>query len=273
MVTRTFNTAMLQHIEFQHQHPGQISPEKINIIQLTDTHISAAEDELFAGVNTTDTLLDVIAAVNRHDGVDLVLLTGDLAYTPTAESYKKLAELLRHITFPVFCLPGNHDDPQLMRRLLNTGNISTANFLTCGHWSIILLNTHQAGKEAGYLSAAELSCLAQALERSADKHVLLCLHHPPVHIHSAWMDAIRLKNSDALFQVLDQHENVRGVIWGHIHQVFTASRNGVLLLGSPSTCIQFLPQSDEVGFDTKPPAYRTLALNENGRIQTRVHWQ
>ena len=240
---------------------------------MTDTHISAAGDELFAGVNTTDTLLDVIAAVNRHENVDIVLLTGDLANTPSVETYKKLAELLRQIKLPVFCLPGNHDDPQLMHRLLNTGNISTANFLTCGHWSIILLNTHQAGKEGGYLSAAELSRLAEALERSADRHVLICIHHHPVRIRSPWMDAMRLNNSGALFQVLDRHENVRGIIWGHIHQAFTATRNGVLLLGSPSTCIQFLPQSDEAGLDTKPPAYRTLTLSENGRIQTCIHWQ
>ena len=267
MPSREFNTGMLQHIEIQCHYP-----EKIRLVQLTDTHISADEDELLGGVNTTGTLLDVIADVERQEDVDLVLLTGDLAETPSVETYNKLAQILRQVNLPVYCLPGNHDEPQLMRRLLNTGNVSTANFLTGGTWSIILLNTHEAGERGGYLSAAELSCLEAALERSCDKHVLICLHHHPVNIHSAWMDAMALKNSEALFWVLDRHNNIRGIIWGHIHQEFSTTRNGVLLLGSPSTCIQFLQQSDEAGIDSRPPAYRSLALTENGSIRTRIHW-
>ena len=258
---------MLQHIEIQRQYPG-----KINLVQMTDTHISADEDELLAGVDTTGTLLDVIGAVNSHEDLELALLTGDLAETPTEETYEKLAELLQQVELPVYCLPGNHDDPELMQRLLNTANVSTANFITCGNWSIILLDTHEPGKEGGYLSATELAGLAEALERSADRHVLICLHHQPVPIQSPWMDRMALKNGDALFQVLDRYNNVRGLIWGHIHQEFTTTRNGVPLLGSPSTCIQFRPHSEEASVDSKPPAYRTLTLTESGGVQSRIHW-
>ena len=258
---------MLQHIEIRCHSPG-----KIRLVQLTDTHISADENELLGGVNTTATLLDVIADVARQEDVDLALLTGDLAETPSVETYRKLAQILQQVNLPVYCLPGNHDEPGIMQRLLNTGNVSTANFLTGANWSIILLNTHEAGEHGGYLSAAELSCLEAALARSCDRHVLICLHHHPVEIHSAWMDAMALKNSEALFQVLDRHENIRGIIWGHIHQEFSTTRNGVLLLGSPSTCIQFLRQSDEAGIDTRPPAYRTLTLTGSGDIQTCIHW-
>ena len=241
-------------------------------MQMTDTHISVDEDDTMAGVNTTETLLQVMAAVKRHADLDLALLTGDLAETPTEDTYNKLAQLLQRVELPVYCLPGNHDDPDLMRRVLNTANVSTANFLTCGTWSIILLNTHEPGKEGGYLSATELDGLGEALERSSDRHVLICLHHQPVTIHSPWMDGMTLRNRAALFQVLDRHTNVRGIIWGHIHQEFTATRNGVLLLGSPSTCIQFRPQSEAASVDDKPPAYRTLTLTEGGAIETHVHW-
>ena len=241
-------------------------------MQMTDTHISVDEDDTLAGVNTTGTLLDVITAVKRHADLDLALLTGDLAETPTEDTYNKLAGLLQRVELPVYCLPGNHDDPELMRRVLNTANVSTANFLTCGTWSIILLNTHEPGQEGGYLSATELDGLAEALERSTDRHVLICLHHQPVNINSPWMDRMALKNGEVLFQVLDRHTNVRGIIWGHIHQEFTDTRNGVLLLGSPSTCIQFRPHSHAASVDGKPPAYRTLTLTQDGAIDTDVHW-
>ena len=241
-------------------------------MQLTDTHISAGEDDTLAGVDTTGTLQDVIAAVKRHEDLDLALVTGDLAETPTGDTYNKLAELLRQVRMPVHCLPGNHDDPELMQRLLNTGNVSTAGNLTCGNWSIILLDTHSPGEQGGYLCATELATLDAALQNSRDRHVLVCLHHQPVDIHSPWMDRMALKNSDALFRVLDRHGNIRGIVWGHIHQDFTATRNGVLLFGSPSTCIQFRPQAEVATIDDKPPAYRRFTLAEDGGIQTRVHW-
>ena len=258
---------MLQHIELHCQHPGEI-----NLAQLTDTHISADPDELLAGVNTTDTLLDVIDAVNRHGNLDLALLTGDLASDPSAEVYEKLAGILRRLELPVYCLAGNHDDPGLMERLLNRANTGTANYLTGGTWAIILLNTHKPGSEGGRLSAAELTRLDAALERSRGRHVLVCLHHHPVSIRSPWMDSMALENGEALFRALDRHDNVRGIIWGHIHQEFSVTRNGVLLLGSPSTCVQFLPQAEQAGVDARPPAYRTLSLGADGAIRTRVHW-
>ena len=263
----TYNSSMLQHIELHCQRP-----EEVNLAQLTDTHIFADPGELLAGVDTTGTLLDVISAVQRQGNLDFALLTGDLAGDPSVQVYEKLAGLLRRVELPVYCLPGNHDDPGLMDRLLNSGNVSTANYLTGGTWSIILLNTHKPGAEGGCLSAAELSCLDAALERSRGRHVLVCLHHHPVSIRSPWMDAMALENSEALFDALDRHDNVRGIIWGHIHQEFSMTRNGALLLGSPSTCVQFLPQAERAGVDDKPPAYRTLTLTAEGAIRTRVHW-
>ena len=258
---------MLQHIELRCQHP-----EEINLVQLTDTHISADPGELLAGVNTTDTLLDVINAVKRHGNLDLALLTGDLAGDPSVEVYEKLAGILHRVEMPVYCLAGNHDDPGLMERLLNSGNVSTANYLTGGTWSIILLNTHKPGTDGGCLSATELSRLDATLECSRDRHVLVCLHHHPVSIRSPWMDSMALENGEELFRILDRHDNVRGIIWGHIHQEFSMTRNGVLLLGSPSTCVQFLPRAERAGVDDKPPAYRTLALAADGVIRTRIHW-
>lgn len=258
---------MLQHIELHCQHP-----EEINLVQLTDTHIAADPNELLAGINTTDTLLDVIGAVNRHQNLDCALLTGDLVNVPSVEGYEKLAGILRRVELPAYCMAGNHDDPVLMECLLNRANASTANFLTGGKWAIILLNTHKPGTDGGCLPASELSRLGAALERSRGKHVLVCLHHHPVSIHSPWMDAMALENSEALFQALDRHDNVRGLLWGHIHQEFSMARNGALLLGSPSTCVQFLPRSAQTGVDARPPAYRTLTLAADGAIRTQVHW-
>jgi Icc protein len=62
------------------------------------------------------------------------------------------------------------------------------------------------------------------------------------------------------------------VNWGHVHQSFDRRRHGVRLLGTPSTCAQFLPLSNEFAVDARPPAYRRLILRCDGTIETEVVW-
>ncbi len=259
---------MLQRVNIQSHAPGLI-----RIIQITDTHISADEDALFAGVKTSGTLASVIEDIRLRADPDMVIVTGDLVNTPSIAAYEKLAQLLKPIRAPVFCLPGNHDEPAMMHAHLNDGAISTAKYLTSASWVIILLDTHQTGRDGGFLSASELAFLQQALEQSRDQYKLICLHHHPVSIDCPWMDEMGLQNRHAFFDVLDRDKNVRGVIWGHIHQEFARSRNAIHLLGSPSTCVQFTPRSLESQVDNKPPAWRKLTLNHDGSIETNVMWR
>ena len=81
-----------------------------------------------------------------------------------------------------------------------------------------------------------------------------------------------LRNSDEFFKVIDQYANVRGVAWGHVHQASDHERNGVALFSTPSTCAQFLPNSDVFMMDTRPPGYRWVNLMPDGSIETEVVW-
>ena len=84
------------------------------------------------------------------------------------------------------------------------------------------------------------------------------------------MDAIGLDNREDLWRVIADFPQVRGVLWGHIHQEYDATRDGVRLLGCPATCAQFLPNSDSCILDSRPPGYRRLLLHADGRIDTSV---
>jgi Icc protein len=44
------------------------------------------------------------------------------------------------------------------------------------------------------------------------------------------------------------------------------------MLSTPSTCSQFLPNSDDFGMDDRPPGYRWLHLYADGAIDTDVVW-
>jgi len=59
-------------------------------------------------------------------------------------------------------------------------------------------------------------------------------------------------------------------VWGHIHQHFAQRRNGIQLLATPSTCIQFLPGSERFALDPVPPGYRWFDLHADGTFTTGV---
>jgi Icc protein len=98
----------------------------------------------------------------------------------------------------------------------------------------------------------------------------VCFHHHPVSIGCEWMEPIGLRNPEAFFEVLDRFPQARAVLWGHVHQEIDQMRNGVRLIASPSTCIQFEPGSEDFKVGEQAPGYRWLRLLPDGRLETGV---
>ncbi|HIF51239.1 MAG TPA: 3',5'-cyclic-AMP phosphodiesterase [Thiotrichaceae bacterium] len=243
----------------------------IKIIQITDTHIIDDDAPLFSGFDTSVSLLQVIDNIRENESdADLILLTGDLIHEATKTSYHKLSEHLSTLSIPVFCLPGNHDDPEILNEIMTMNGYGLGKVIKAGQWLIILLDTCVKGEHRGELSNSELEFLETTLASHANTHCLIALHHHPVPINSPWMDAMSLTNTKELLSIIDKFDHVRALVWGHIHQEFELLRNNVRLLGTPSTCLQFKPESDVYAVDDKPPAYRKLELLEDGNIKTEV---
>lgn len=242
----------------------------IRIIQITDMHLRMPPGPLRGmTLSTEDTLKKVLKYVEKSDR-DLILCTGDLADTPNEETYQKLIELLSPLQSPIFCLPGNHDDPLLAQRICEGTALSWRKIIEADNWLIIMLDSYLEGVVHGCLGNDELEFLKTTLNNNSDMHTLVCLHHHPVKTGSEWMDDIMLQDYAALFSILKQNRQVKGLLWGHIHQTFEEKMDGILLLGTPSTCRQFKAGEDKFSLDDSPPAYRELKLYQNGKIETNV---
>ena len=241
------------------------------MLQLTDTHIFSSPDQSFDGVDTEKTLIQVIAHARQHHWPpDTVLVTGDLVHDPAPAAYARLSAILKTLARPVFCIPGNHDDPELMHGILEAENISMAKVLIFNQWIIIMLDTFLPGTHTGCLSEIEQALLDQALTKHSDKYALICLHHPPVSVGSPWMDRMGLRNPADLFSIVDRHPQVRAILCGHIHQEFNSARHAVKIMAAPSTCVQFTPRSGGYVRDNSPPGYRYLQLFGAGEIRTGI---
>jgi Icc protein len=206
----------------------------------------------------------------RRLNIDALVCTGDIV-NDEPEGYAHFARELGAFGKPVYCIPGNHDDPQLLRAALSHPPFQVGGYADLGAWRIVLVDSCVLHQARGRISAAELAALDAAL-RSCERYALVFVHHHPVSMASRWLDAVGIENADDFWRVLDAHAQVRAVSWGHVHQCFDGRRRGVRLLATPSTCAQFLPQANEFTVDARPPAYRRLALQPDGTLDTEVVW-
>lgn len=251
-------------------HATSLPGECLKVLQITDTHLYADNAGRLLGVNTLDSFRAVIDTFLQTGWQpDLILATGDLVHDATARGYRQLAELLDGFEVPIYCLPGNHDDPETMRDHLCGTHVSCPHVVEHKGWRLVLLDSVIPGEVGGHLAPRELDLLQDVLKRDP-LPTLISLHHQPVAIGSAWLDEMGLDNAAALQRSIAGHPEVKGLLWGHVHQQFDAQRDGVRLMASPSTCVQFQPSSDTFSVDHCQPGFRLLALMPDGRILSEV---
>jgi Icc protein len=244
----------------------------VRLTHLTDPHLYGSEGEMLRGIATLPSLEATLAHAQQRDWPpDAVLVTGDLVQDDPA-GYAHFRRVFAALRLPVLCLPGNHDEPEAMRRELDCAPFIVGGSVDIGLWRIVLLDSTMPGSAAGRLNGQNLAALESSLAASPQRHVLVCLHHHPVPMASHWLDRVGLQNAAEFFDVIDRHPNVRGIVWGHVHQNYDALRKGVRLLATPSTCAQFLPRSEQFAIDQRPPGYRTLELKPDGSILTDLIW-
>lgn len=246
------------------------SNKPVLLVQLSDSHLFAEPDGRLLGMDTADSLAQVVKQVlDEQPQVDLVLATGDLSQDGSVESYRRFLELSSSIPAPARWFPGNHDELAPMREVVADADLLDP-VVDLGAWRIVLLDSTIPGAVPGQMAAEQLTLLDRALGEARDRHVLVAFHHHPVSIGSQWMDRIGIRNPQDLFAVLDRHPQVRCLLWGHVHQEFDTLRGDVRLLASPSTCVQFAPGSEDFGVDTRAPGYRWLRLLPDGALETGV---
>ncbi|MEH6515697.1 MAG: 3',5'-cyclic-AMP phosphodiesterase [Halioglobus sp.] len=243
----------------------------VQLVQLTDTHLCRNQGGTLLGMDTDHSLQAVIDLVKRERAcIDGILATGDLSDQGAPESYQRLQSYFEQLPAEHYWLPGNHDDLEQMR--LVVGDIRLASELRGGNWQVLMLNSQIPGEVGGELGDDQLNLLDEQLAEAskAELHTLICLHHQPVPIGCAWLDGQMTSDADRFFQIVDRFAGVRGILWGHVHQEVQRQRGQVLLMASPSTCVQFAPGQTDFKADNLAPGYRWLDLMADGQVKTGV---
>ncbi len=247
--------------------------DPVRILHVTDPHLHAHPDAMMRGLNTWETFKAIIDRVGEgHRKPDAVIATGDLVQDETRQGYERFRAAIGELGVPVHCVPGNHDSPRIMAEMLGKPPFHFCGTRTYGDWRLILLDSAVRWDDGGRLETNQLRILETTLEANRDQHTLIALHHHPLPTGSQWLDGLSLRNSDEFFAIIDRFEQVRIVAWGHVHQASERMHNNIVMLSTPSTGSQFLPNSDVFMMDSRPPGYRWIELFPDGSVETEVVW-
>jgi len=240
------------------------------IAQITDCHLPADPKRPYRGINPHRNLKKLLRKVKAIQP-DLLLASGDLSEDGSRESYRQLKKYLNTLGVPVLALPGNHDEAGRLAEVFPGSPVDTISVTEHGGWQIIRLNSCLPGKPEGLLSEQALMDLKCLLEQGKQPR-LIAVHHQPIPVNSPWIDKYPLLNAEALLELIDTNLTVKTVVWGHVHQVFQSKRNGVTMLGSPSSAINGLATAQRFTPDSAGPACRWVKLSRDGTTGTGIVW-
>ncbi len=257
-------------------------PRPLRVAQITDLHLCRSADARLYGSRPLASLERVLAAVCAlPDPPTHLVATGDLSEDGSEASYRQLRRLLLETGLPVLVLPGNHDAPGPMADVLIGGPIEAGPIVRWGGWQVVALDSTVPGEPHGFLAAPQLARLRDALGATPRRPTLVCTHHSPAA--RCPFPGCRLHEADALWAILESHENARALISGHAHVALETHRAHLACFITPSTCAQGVhPGPDEAidpgdfwaahRFDPSRLGFRTLALHPDGRLDSEVHW-
>lgn len=185
------------------------------IAQLTDLHHMPEGELLYGIIDTYTRFQEAVDAVNTiHPRPDLVIVTGDLVERASREAYRNLIEHIKRFDVPVYVLPGNHDDPSMMRECFE----GTDHYPTTNEWGsyvldleevrLIALNSVNTGHELPTFSDGQCGWLEEQLQAST-KPTMIAIHHPPIRTGVAFADLADENWASGLELVLPKYDQVK----------------------------------------------------------------
>lgn len=246
------------------------------VAQLSDPHVVAPGQVLYGRVDTPACLARAVAEVNSLDPLpDVTVVTGDLVGHEERAEYDHLRQLLSPLRMPVFVIPGNHDDRDLLRATFGSdGYLPKDGFLQYVvddyPVRIVALDTHIPGEGGGTLCDERLAWLDHSLGALPNKPTLVLMHHPPFATGIERMDKAGLRNREGFATVVARHPQVERILCGHLHRAIDRRFAGTVAGTAPSTAHQMRldlrPGSTSLRFMFEPAGYQLHLWRDGGLV-------
>ena len=263
--------------------------DELRFVHFTDTHVVGPGVRL-REVDTCRSLERVVDAVNGLSPRPAFVIVGgdlvspdissdsieghrDAADAEYEASYAVLHSILGRLTVPFHMLMGNHDRRRPFRRVMLSEQAPDDEphryVVDTDGYRICALDSLDPGKKPGVLGASQLAWLRDRLREAADRDVVIAVHHHAVPIGLERLDVQMLMDADALWDVIVEAGNVRGVLCGHVHLQHEEIRHGIPVVTTPSTCFQSSKAFKEKEYLPGPPTLRLVTCGK-GRATSEL---
>jgi 3',5'-cyclic-AMP phosphodiesterase len=254
-----------------------------SFIQITDHHLMESEDQIREGFMPGYALRMVMKhiAENVADKADFIISTGDLVEPPTEAAYTCAIKLLgltsnaslpgpQHASveglqdYPMYFLPGNHDDREQFTRCLfpDSKSVALYNF-AFEHKGIQFIFMDWGPESKAVFLPETRQFLSEALQ-SGLPSVIICHQHVK-KIGSRWLDSFIADEIDDFWELLLQPTvkgKILGILCGHAHLTYEDEYGGIQILGLRSTAYPFAKTDDPLVL-LAPPHYRFVSIRNN----------
>jgi Icc protein len=261
-----------------------------SFVQITDHHLLETEDQLREGFSPGYAMRMVMRHIAEHvaDQADFIISTGDLVDPATDATYQGAARLLgiqsggvlpgpQRINvegmqdYPMYFLPGNHDDRELMTRHFFPESKAPGLYnLIFVHKGIqfILLDWGVESKACFLPETRQF--LSQALKTDLPS-VIVCHQHVK-RIGARWLDNFIADDIDDFWDMLlvpEVQEKILAILCGHAHITYDDEYDGIPILGLRSTAYPFAKTDDPL-LMLAPPHYRYINIHD-GILTSRIY--
>ncbi len=247
------------------------------VIQISDTHLLEEPKKTYKDRSPYTQLLSAFEHIQKNiNDLKLIIFSGDLVSDATPKAYQLLSKILNQIEMPIYLIPGNHDNKNLMNQYVQGKNIHQLGEVHLNNWLIVLLDSSTPGAKlgSGRLSISELQRLEKILEDHPQKDILIFIHHPPIVFGAKWFQEICLENRDDFNAIVSEKKNIRAIIFGHAHTQLNTYIKNCLYICSPSTWCQMDHSVGEMAVYNLeiPGGYNYYSLGEDGYLQFGTHY-
>jgi Icc protein len=273
----------------------------LRVAQLSDTHFLEPGLEPEGGhaydtLAAFDAVLEHLTGRTEQVGLDLIVVTGDVADHGRTEQYEIAAAAFVRLPATVHLCPGNHDFDDPFRAGfggddadndadINAGihaDIHAPRVSHHGAWAFVYVDSN-AGRMVtgddgrpvdppgddrlhsnGALGRVEADWLRDAVAEVDAEHVFVWLHHPPAADVPLCADD---EYTAEWLALIDDMSAVRGFGGGHTHVPSTYSFADRPVFVAPSLKNNF----DLAANTWLPPGYRTYDFHDDGTVTSELH--
>lgn len=231
------------------------------IAQISDLHLGfEPDDPNEPNRQRLDQTISRLGGINRPE---LIVASGDLVDRGDVDSYRRLREAFSRSPVPIYPIMGNHDDRANFAEIFPEVPLADGFVQYCVELNglrLIMLDTLETGRHGGAFCATRAAWLATRLSEDSATPTVIVMHHPPIEVGIAWMDASPEEPWIKRFaETIAGRSNIIAIWCGHLHRPIVASWRGISLSICASTAAELTLDLNAI--DPEQPDDRSMVIN------------